>query len=106
MTTVVRLVLLANSLSSLIIFACCDAVLENLFANEVWHGVGVVLKARSRTVGGAGAGIVESGGVAVVTVNVATAKSTTSVDLGGAPLGSQSCGDRVRVNGGVGSCST
>jgi hypothetical protein len=60
-TTVLRLVLLADSLSSLIIFACRNAVLENLFANEGWHGVGIVLKARGRTVGGAGAGVVEAG---------------------------------------------
>ena len=46
-------------MSSSIIFAGLDAVLEDLFADEVWHGVLVVLKAGSGAVG-AGTGVVET----------------------------------------------
>ena len=47
-------------MSSSIIFAGRDAVLEYLFTDEVWHGVLVVLKAGSGAVG-AGTGVIETG---------------------------------------------
>jgi hypothetical protein len=42
------------------VFAGLDAVLEDLFADEVWHGVLVVLKAGSGAVG-AGTSVIETG---------------------------------------------
>lgn len=50
MTTIVHLGGVAKLLGIGIVLAGNDAVLVNLFADEGWHGSGVVLKARSSAV--------------------------------------------------------
>lgn len=92
-------------MSSSVVLASRNAVLEDCFADEVWHGVFVVLKTGSGAVR-AGTGVVETGRVAFVVSRSTTAKSTTSVDFGRAPLRSHSWVNSVWIDGGIGSGSS
>lgn len=79
------------------------ALLVDLLADEGRHGVLVPSETWLGTVGGTGAVEIQSGDVAVVVLELATAKSTAGVLLTKAPLRSHGGVDGVGVNGGVGS---
>lgn len=90
--------LLGSGITSGIVLANSVVVL----ADEGWQGVLVVLKTRSRVVRRACATEVQSRGIAGVVGWSTTAKGTTRVDLGGAPLGSgrqidRGCGERKGI---------
>jgi len=103
MTTVIFLVGVAESLSSRHTSIVRDAVLEDFFADEGWHGLRVPFQTRLRAVGGTGAGEVQAGRIAGVVVGSTIAESTAGVVLTVAPLGSQGSIDGGGINGRVGS---
>lgn len=101
MTAVVLLVRVAKILGSSITGVGSDAVREYLLADEGGHCFLVVLKTGSGIVGSAGTAVSEGIRRAGVVCVITAAESTAGVCFGFAPLGSQSQGDRARINGGI-----